>query len=345
MSNIRGKIGIIRKGMIKGWIKDEYSDEPLYLNLYINGILQSTCLSNLTRKRLEDSKGILKTLNKNFGFEFNLDSCLLKENDLICVKVQETDYELEGSNVIYTCKTSIKPQFIIFGDSHCQYFQTNEKLVYYQKWIDDYDFKTFVMNGASLLGLGKRKSRLNVTKAIRENICPYAKNIFAYGQVDIELGYYYRKIVKGENIDAESFVETLANYYDDFLKTLDLPSRQIVIKGINLTVLKESSFAIEYIKRIITENINGQKEREFYKRILQENLEPFEFRNKIGIEFNAKLEGIAEKNGYSYFDMNDYLCDNIGVGVKGDFCPAFFDHHVVDSLEMRVAHLAKLVKI
>ena len=82
----------------------------------------------------------------------------------------------------------------IYGDSHSRIF----------KKIKLNRFKLNVENvsGASLIGLPKSNSKLK----LRSKIITYLKNnkpdflILKFGQVDIDLGYYYRIVVSTKSI-------------------------------------------------------------------------------------------------------------------------------------------------
>ena len=102
----------------------------------------------------------------------------------------------------------------IYGDSHSRIF----------KKIKLNRFKLNVENvsGASLIGLPKSNSKLK----LRSKIITYLKNnkpdflILKFGQVDIDLGYYYRIVVKNQSIIKREYVNNLVIKYINFINEL-----------------------------------------------------------------------------------------------------------------------------
>ncbi|MEA2048166.1 MAG: hypothetical protein U9O64_06915, partial [Campylobacterota bacterium] len=164
--------------------------------------------------------------------------------------------------------------------------------------------------------------------------------------VDLELGYYYRKVIKNEEINYGIFVDYLVEKYVDFLKLTNLDKSSMVVKGLNLTVLKYGDFATSYIQRIITENIENKNEVLQAKKKLNTVMESYSARNNATLNFNIKLQQVCLNEGWKYFDVNEYLSDfTVGKGILDRFIPSGFDHHLCDSVEVRKMHLSELNKI
>lgn len=232
----------------------------------------------------------------------------------------------------------------VFGDSHCIYLEVNEKLKFHAPWVLKHNVNVHKIKGASVVGLGRERSSLNVKSLVDEYISEDAVNVFCFGQVDMELGFYYKKVVKRESVSLKEFALELATQYEKFLGALS--SKSIVVKGLNLTVLKSPAFAHAYIRRIVLENIKCDDAIKEHDIFLKESLESFSERNNATLLFNKKMQEICTVNNWKYFDINDHLSEySPGKGVSDKFIPGGFDHHVVDSIEMRKVHLSKLFDI
>lgn len=241
-------------------------------------------------------------------------------------------------------------RILIFGDSHSSYFNLTDELKLIDTSFAGVDIRVVKLPGATINGFGKRESTLNTRSIFSEEFSTFKPDFvcFALGQVDIELGYYYRKIVKSEDVPMNNFISELCDNYiktiKDIISQSNLTSNQVIIKGINLSVLTKSRLkAIKYTSRIINENITDkEKIKEYSEKIKNQfpsNLE----RYSSHVAFNIKLkEMILEE--FKYFDINDIIEDKNCVGnVDMKFIPTGFDHHLSDSLYIRKIHLSRLL--
>lgn len=234
----------------------------------------------------------------------------------------------------------------IFGDSHSRYFEITPKLQFHAPWVRGLDVEVNNMPASTIIGLGKKRSKLNVAQKINEKVEPDSLLVMAFGQVDMELGYYYKKIVKSETITLHDFADSLLDIYEDYIKSVIVRNNCIAVKGLNLTVLKYQPFAIQYTQRIISENITDKDEARKLGIKLQEQMESFSERNGATVYFNKQLRALCKKNGWLYFDVNDFLSGfALGKGILDTYIPSVFDHHLIDSLEVRQAHLNELRKL
>lgn len=235
----------------------------------------------------------------------------------------------------------------IFGDSHAGYFNLTEKVRHSYpslKEIKNRDYKLSVTHGASVKGLGKKSSRLNIAQAIGESISAGDTLVLNFGQVDLELGYYYENVIKCRTIEPPIFIEELVTAYERFLLQTIPKVGKIIIKGVNIPVFRFQTFAENYIGKIITENINSQSEVHQKKIQLSNAILKVEDATKAAIDFNSRMEEIACNNrGLVYFDINSYLADEEGL-IKNEYIPANFDHHIVDTVYVRNIHWVELVK-
>lgn len=240
-------------------------------------------------------------------------------------------------------------KILIFGDSHSMYFNLTNELKDMCESFRGIKTKVVTIPGATINGFGKRKSTLNLRDKFIKELNDFSPNFvcFALGQVDVELGLYFRKVVKGEFIEDKSFIDELCDNYlltiKDVLRDSNIPLNKVCVKGINLSVLTKSRHkAVTYTKRIITENIQEEEAKKFLD-ILQKtypsNLERYSNHIYFNSVMKGKTDGIC-----SYFDINDLIEDP---DVKGEvhpmYIPSSSDHHILDSLLIRKIHTERLI--
>lgn len=206
----------------------------------------------------------------------------------------------------------------IYGDSHSRIF----------KKIKLGRFKLDVENisGASLNGLPKTDSKLK----IRRKIFTYLKNnnpdylILKFGQVDIDLRYYYKIVVKNEKIIKRDYVNNLILKYVNFINELSqiYPKHKIIIFGINPPSLLDKDSFYKYIKEIILKNNNTP---ELHQK-LYESIEPLKQRTNFSKLFNLTCRYFCEMNHIKYTEVFNQLLNS-----KNIICPRFTnndDHHL-----------------
>jgi hypothetical protein len=240
-------------------------------------------------------------------------------------------------------------KILIFGDSHSRYFNLTNELCNIDERFKGIDISVTTIPGLSVRGFGKRNSTLNsmekLTMLIDKKVPE--KLVFAIGQVDIELGYYYKKIIKDDPITFNEFIKPLVDEYfsqiENISKQKNLPSHSIIIKGINhstLTVFRDK--AINYTSRVITENIDDLKDVEQYKNKLNEIFPSSMERISNHSKLNKLYKEKSEMYGYKYFDINEEISQS-GF-IFHSYLPTAQDHHLVDSLETRIIHINKLLE-
>ncbi len=241
-------------------------------------------------------------------------------------------------------------KILVFGDSHSVYFNVTPEIRYNIPILEDFQIKVVVLRGSSILGFGKRKSSLNVHDIFLEHV--RAENpdyvVLALGQIDVELGYYYRRVVKSEGVLFNEFSSHLVNTYLDKVNTLIeekiLNNVEIVFKGINSTCLTGNrKKAINYTKRIIAENVNSDEEGKTYLNILKETYPPSLERVNNHLRFNKVLREKIGKR-YRYFDINCEITDSDTGFVRNEFLSSKLDHHLLDSIWIRTLCVNKLIK-
>ncbi|GGW58661.1 hypothetical protein [Alishewanella tabrizica] len=239
---------------------------------------------------------------------------------------------------------------LILGDSHSMYFSLNNELKQINESFRGVNIKVLSIPGSTILGFGKRSSTLNSRDFFIKELISFKPDFicFALGQVDIELGFFYRKVVKKEDLNIFDYVSMLIAAYLNSVENIQnefgMPDSSICFKGINISVLTSSrEKAVEYTSRIINENIEDSelklKHHDDLAATYPSNLE--RYRNHM--YFNEVLNG-AVKNRYKYFDINDVIkCPNVLGVCRLEFIPSKKDHHLLDSLFMRELYIRRLL--
>lgn len=239
----------------------------------------------------------------------------------------------------------------VYGCSHSSYFHCNEPE---RKRLDDSREWPIVggkvIASASVAGFRPKASTLSTKEIITKGCVDANRLVLAFGQVDLELGYYYRNAVKGEAIKPRDYVDWLADIYAAFVSGIAFPKDNIAIKGVNLTVLTDPDFTFSYAKRIVSRRIPKQERPPYSTKLRQEILSE-DAQNEMSLHFNEKVQEFCADIGCRYFDVNDFLAkkDENGIaqpklGVDRTFIPGRTDHHIADSIPVREAHLSALLK-
>lgn len=242
-------------------------------------------------------------------------------------------------------------KFAIIGDSHAMYFcQLNKVADLVDSRWGVFDYKVADISAATIRGFGNRKSTLKVSDrvdTIIDEINP-SHLVFGLGQVDTELGYYYRSIVKGDSLDnsVDNFIEETVDTYRQYLTSLKEKYRVgIIIKGVNPTVLINQTFAANYISNITTEHFSDKDKRLSMKQKVKDELPDYEFRFDLNRKLNDALKLLANELDARYFEIWDQVIDPATGMVFLKYLPATFDHHLADSVEVRKIHYDALYDV
>ena len=232
----------------------------------------------------------------------------------------------------------------IFGDSHATRFAVSGQMQACEPLLKRFDVNLKSFSGGTITGFGKRASTLGLAEKIEEALRPSdAAVVFAFGQVDVELGYFYRRVVKGLDLDFAAFAEELVEGYMAFIGRY-ADRHRVYVKGINPSVLAFfRRKAINYTSRIITENVTEPAEKaralEALKRVYPA---PAEAARNHAL-FNHLLACAAARAGHVYFDLSGYLSDPATGLIRPEFAPEAFDHHVPATLAVHMAHWRPLL--
>ena len=237
---------------------------------------------------------------------------------------------------------------LVFGDSHSTYFNISSEMET-KRVSNKINIKTISMLGSTIAGFGKRKSTLSVRETFLSQMELEKPDyvVFALGQVDMELGYFYRKVIKNEIVEMDKYIKSVLDVYIqsivDLKKNKLFNNVEIIIKGINNPCLTHNrDKAINYTNRVIIEN--GEKEKiPEYTEMLKKIFPSAHERVKNHSQFNQSVRRACQKEGFTYFDLNDDLCSKKTGFVLDKFYPANEDHHIVDSFFIRKLHTRKLL--
>lgn len=242
-------------------------------------------------------------------------------------------------------------RILVFGDSHSNYFKITSDVLAFEHKTRGFQVDTCILPGSSIKGFGSRKSTLMSNDVLYSKILTgtYDKILIALGQVDIELGFYYRNVIKDEGVDIFTYSNTLINTFESTLvtlmKDLNVKRNDIIIKDINPPVLiGDVSKSLAYTRRIITENITSQCEIDEYNNKLKLCFPSAHERNRNHRYFNSQIKLMTESLGVNYLEISDCFLNSNGF-VDERYIPAKGDHHLIDSLYVRLCHINRLVNI
>ncbi len=227
---------------------------------------------------------------------------------------------------------------LVLGDSHSRSFFNHSLL---GPFVDgngeERQIYCHKVRGASMTGFGRRKSSLALRSITHRLVKKYRKycshTVYAFGQVDVELGLYHRWLERSDVFDPDDlFKEIIDKYIQNILsfRTKTTP----IIKGINQTVLEDHTSSVDYVSHALRKNKKTKIDIQKLQKLL-EIYPSYEARKSIGNDFNDLLRSKSESNGIRYFDLNSRLLDPETKNVRYSYRPAGTGHHVVDSIEMR----------
>lgn len=242
------------------------------------------------------------------------------------------------------------PSIDIIGDSHTVFFGAKKVAAATARmWLSGAPFHTRVhlLQGASLTGVRAYSSSLQIREKIDAVVKTADRLVLALGQVDLELGFYYKQVIKKETWTPDGYVAYLTDIYRTFLETSDFGPCTLALKGVNLTVLSTPHFARAYVGRIITEGKPddiGQAQAALDAAMLNERDQ-----NDLHLSFNANVALLAKQFGLGYFDLTSRLSarDDGGSPVMPAVLdrahqPMKADHHLLSSIAVYRHHYEAL---
>ena len=155
--------------------------------------------------------------------------------------------------------------------------------------------------GASIKGLPRKESTLQLNNIIKDKLKNnYDLVIFKFGQVDIDLGFWYTKIIKNNNITFLEYIDIIIKSYKEFILSLNIIN--LIIFGINLPSIFDNKTYINFTYKIIKKNtFNKIKLKKYMPNIYQ--------RTQNTILFNNQLKLLAKELNICYYDNIEISLD------------------------------------
>lgn len=238
-------------------------------------------------------------------------------------------------------------KILVFGDSHSHLYNklgVLKKAKQYDSLIFGYGVTRQGFPGASLRGIGKtRDSTLNISEKILDTITSEDIVVLVFGQVDIELGFYFRKCVKNIDENADTFIKNCVDSYKVFIERLQEKTENIIIKGVNMPTIMNRQDAVKYTSKIIFENLTEKEDRVAASTKLRQVLPDILTRIEMSKKLNHALELACIELNVDYFDINEQTCHGNGF-VREEFMSISPDNHLLASVGMLKIHFDCLKK-
>lgn len=229
----------------------------------------------------------------------------------------------------------------VFGDSHSVYFDNDFYAAY------GASAEVFVSRGATVTGLGRRTSTLGVHLKVEQTIedAKHDYYVFKFGQVDIDLGFYYRAVLKEPGLDFSSFLDNVVESYKDYLVGLNLPRNKIIVHLINLPTIRNRTAAIKYTSRVISENASPDQVQ-VLKKQLAEIMPGIGERTRRTLAFNRRLRSVLSPLGFVMADPTaEFLDTETGILDDAFVLGSQNDHHYADTLRVRKMFVGSLMRV
>lgn len=197
------------------------------------------------------------------------------------------------------------PSLGAFGDSHLRTYFSPEPEPYLSYGLNAH---LAYIPGASLTGFGRRHSSKQHFAKIKA-YCQYIKPEYIFlkfGQVDFEQGYWYRRIIKGEEVNIRNFFDALLVSYQKAIDELNTFTNIIILNLNPPTIINAHEYA-QTIKYFIKENIEDIRIAEIYLKYLPQYIESYKKRLSKIMQFNKYLKNI--KGIYKYIDKSSYFME------------------------------------
>ena len=287
------------------------------------------------RTEFKEGLAFIAINEKNFLQAQNIYKDLITENPEFPIvnlnRVTENLYcngSLQDIKKFIDHDTDWQHDTIVFGCSHAYATFIKPNLDYKIPLI-------FSRPGSTIAGFGKRKSALNTFSKIQETVKSINPStiVLKFGQVDVDLGFYYRLFVKGEEIkNPQEFFDKIIEDYVDKISLIEVPEKFVC--GINMPTIIDKSMAIKYTSKVIAETPAGESRKELSFMDVQQKFPSYETRFKISLTFNEILRQKCAERGLPYFDFTEEFCTS---GTVTDDIRPSDDHHY--SLHEKHSHI------
>jgi len=231
-----------------------------------------------------------------------------------------TKLEHEFASFTRGCRKKI----FIYGDSHCKCFTRDETK------IGNIVVKNCYYQCASMRGLSNINSKLKYQPFILDNVAKHSNDyhVFKFGQVDVEYGFWYKKLIKKENIQQIDFFNKMIDEYIGLmLKIKDNISQNIIICGVNLAndiigVLREINTTYTNWNNGIAEKKQAHNLKELPRHIT------IQTQTSNLLTFNDILKRCCDDHYIKYFDTTSECSTKNKAGdiIRKDIFKGL-DHH------------------
>lgn len=199
---------------------------------------------------------------------------------------------------------------LIFGCSHSRSFKDVK--------LNGFNIIIHTHSGASVLGLKKSKSHLEVGKAIKEELKkdpPTDFVVLKLGQVDAENIFLYKKHILKSEDSFDIFADKVIESYDIFIDSLSgiISDKNIVICGVNPPSPADRKRVIKQYLHTMRGGLPNPEEFG-YLATDQAYLDDLLYENRIlnSRSFNRKLKAFCTKRGIRFFEVFEELLDKAG---------------------------------
>lgn len=203
------------------------------------------------------------------------------------------------------------------GDSHTYGFTFSNQ--------SNNNYTVKIIKGASLTGLPRKTSATNSNRRIKKtlNSKKYDYIVLKFGQVDLELGYWFKKLTLKE-LTIERLMDNLINSYEVFIKQFIEHKHKLIIFGINLPSIFDKKNLIHRIasvtkieKKIVENDFSNEKDFDI------------DVRTKNVIIFNKLLKSMCKKYEIKYVDNIEQTYDEVTGKLKLKYHRGSDnDHHI-----------------
>lgn len=232
-----------------------------------------------------------------------------------------------------------------FGDSHARFFRKANTLAWAgvvshtSPRVVAFDYvaasaKGFAAGEASRFAYKRFRRDYEMTEP--DFVC------LGFGQVDAEVGFYFRKHVRGFTGSAEA---DLSSVYDAYIRMAEsaIRVRPLVFKGPNPSTLRIDTQLQRYVSQRLVVRMTRESERAAILADLQARPPEVAEHGRINSLAAELLRASAEAAGHVYFDVRAELEDPQSIGMaRWEHVPADSDVHLCDSFHVRRAHAERL---
>lgn len=232
----------------------------------------------------------------------------------------------EDFNAMFPMEGS--PRVCLIGDSHVR-----SLFLEYDTFQRGFRITPVLLaiSGASISGLRRDTSTLGLNKKLRTylELAHPDVLVFKFGQVDVDLGYFYRRVVKDMSLDFEEFAATLIRHYMEQVSSFT-SAYPCIVCSINLPCLFIHDHATTIVGNAITESVSDASLKNAYIRKLHGILPDIRERTKMTMALNAMLSAECVKLSVPFIDYTDIFIDKSTLLLKERYTQTDDVHYATD---------------